>query len=197
MAQAVPAKKRHVPPLKAVLLAAALAVGCVLSIAAGLPMKTYQLLTGGTMQADVEMSGPNRHIYCNLDDAFPEEPLVLENGRLWLVLNKKRIDITDRIDAETPYIIESTNDGLNGSLIVGGTPENFGWCLWQQLPNDGGYSANGKNYNEFHVVLDGITYVCTDDNSEYLNSRFDEWERSEFVYPLWYTNGEKEITLFD
>ena len=73
----VPAKKRPRPHLKTVLIAAALAAVGVLCVAAGLPMTTYQLFTGGTMVADVEMSGPNRHIYSDLRNAFPEDPLVL------------------------------------------------------------------------------------------------------------------------
>ena len=135
LAQAEPAKKRPRPHLKTVLIAAALAAVGVLCVAAGLPMMTYQLFTGGTMVADVEMSGPNRHIYSDLRNAFPEDPLVLEDGRLWLVLNGERTDITDRIDMETPYIVEHTDPetGLSSSLILGGTSEDFGWCLWHQI----------------------------------------------------------------
>lgn len=160
LAQAEPAKKRPRPHLKTVLIAAALAAVGVLCVAAGLPMMTYQLFTGGTMVADVETSGPNRHIYYDLRNAFPEDPLVLEDGRLWLVLNGERTDITDRIDMETPYIVEHTDPetGLSSSLILGGTSEDFGWCLWQQLPNQGGYSAYGYNHRVTHFVYDGVAY---------------------------------------
>lgn len=187
-------KKRRVPPLTRVLLAAALAVGCVLMIAAGLPMKTYQLFTGGTMQADVELSGPNRHIYANLDDALPEDPLVLENGRLWLVLNGERADITDRIDGETPYIIESTDpeSGLRSSLIVGGTPEDFGWCLWAELPNGGGYGALEHNNRTSYIVIDGVTY----EYSRELEARSEEWDSWDIIYKPWYEKGERQITLW-
>ena len=41
LAKAVPAGKRRIPSLKTVLLAAALTVGYLLSIASGLSMKTY------------------------------------------------------------------------------------------------------------------------------------------------------------
>ena len=200
LASAAPAKKRRLPPIKAALLAAALAVGCLLCIAAGLPMKTYQLFTGGTMQADVEMSGPNRHIYSDLSDAFPEDPLVLENGRLWLVLNGERTDITDRIDMETPYVIDYTDPetDLRSSLILGGTPEDFGWCLWQQLPNGGGYSGDGYHYRVTRFVYDGVTYEWSygDDLDEYLVSKKNDWENVEIIFQPWYEKGEQEAQVF-
>lgn len=194
MAQAVPAKKKRVPRFAQVLLAAALAVGCVLMIAAGLPMTAYQLFTGGTMLADVEMSGPNRHTYVNLSDAFPEDPLVLENGRLWLVLNGERTDITDRIDEKTPYIIEDKDPatGLKTSLVLGGVPEDFGWCLWQELPNGGGYSAHEHNNRTTQVVIDGVTY----EYSKELEARFDEWDSCDIIFKPWYEAGEKQLTIF-
>ena len=200
LARADTAKKRRMPPLKAVLLAAALGLASVLCIAAGLPMKTYQLFTGGAMQADVEMSGPNRHIYFDLDEAFPEDPLVLENGRLWLVLNGERTDITDRIDMETPYVIDYTDPetGLISSLILGGTPEDFGWCLWQELPNLGGYGAEGYNFRVTYFVYDGVAYEWPygDDLDEYLVSKENDWENVEIIWKPWCEKGEQEAQVF-
>lgn len=198
LAQADTAKRHRIPPLKAVLLAAALGLASVLCIAAGLPMKTYQLFTGGTMQADVEMNGPNRHICYDLRDAFPEDPLVLENNRLWLVLNGDRTDITDRIDMETPYVIDYTDPetGLKSSLILGGTPEDFGWCLWQELPNLGGYGAYSHNDRNDYVVLDGVTYEWTDSNEDYLLSRQADWKSWDIVWKPWYEKGKAQVKVF-
>lgn len=198
LAQADTAKRHRIPPLKAVLLAAALGLASVLCIAAGLPMKTYQLFTGGTMQADVEMNGPNRHICYDLRDAFSEDPLVLENNRLWLVLNGDRTDITDRIDMETPYVIDYTDPetGLKSSLILGGTPEDFGWCLWQELPNLGGYGAYSHNDRNDYVVLDGVTYEWTDSNEDYLLSRQADWKSWDIVWKPWYEKGKAQVKVF-
>lgn len=198
LAQAGTVKKRRIPPLKAVLLAAVLGLASVLCIAAGLPMKTYQLFTSGTMQADVEMSGPNRHICYDLRDAFSEDPLVLENNRLWLVLNGDRTDITDRIDMETPYVIDYTDPetGLKSSLILGGTPEDFGWCLWQELPNRGGYGAYSHNDRNDYVVLDGVTYEWTDSNEDYLLSRQADWKSWDIVWKPWYEKGKAQVKVF-
>ncbi len=195
LAQAEPAKKRPRPHLKTVLIAAALAAVGVLCVAAGLPMMTYQLFTGGTMVADVEMSGPNRHIYYDLRNAFPEDPLVLEDGRLWLVLNGERTDITDRIDMETPYIVEHTDPetGLSSSLIL-----DFGWCLWQQLPNQGGYSAYGYNHRVTHFVYDGVAYEWPygDNLDESLLSKSNDWEDVKIVWQPWCEKGEQEAQVF-
>ena len=178
----------------------ALAAVGVLCVAAGLPMTTYQLFTGGTMVADVEMSGPNRHIYFDLRNAFPEDPLVLEDGRLWLVLNGERTDITDRIDMETPYIVEHTDPetGLSSSLILGGTSEDFGWCLWQELPNQGGYSAYGYNYRATHFVYDGVSYEVPygDNLDESLLSKENDWEDVKIVWQPWCEKGEQEAQVF-
>lgn len=196
----VSVKKRSRPHLKTVLIAAALAAVGVLCVAAGLPMTTYQLFTGGTMVADVEMSGPNRHIYSDLRNAFPEDPLVLEDGRLWLVLNGERTDITDRIDMETPYIVEHTDPetGLSSSLILGGTSEDFGWCLWQELPNQGGYSAYGYNYRTTHFVYDGVAYEVPygDNLDESLLSKENDWEDVKIVWQPWCEKGEQEAQVF-
>lgn len=194
LTQARAERKRRPPSLKTVLLVAVLAMGCFLSIAAGLPVTAYQLFTGGTMLADVEMSGPNRHIYSDLSGAFPEDPLVLENGRLWLILNGKRMDITDRIDEKTPYVIERKDSvtGLKTSLILGGVPEDFGWCLWQELPNGGGYSAHEHNNRSTQVVIDGVTY----EYSRELEARFDEWDSCDIIFKPWYERGERQLTIF-
>lgn len=189
LAKAAPAKKRR-PRLVQVLVAAALAVGCMLmAAAADFPMKAYQLFTGGTLWADVDMD----HIYSDLRDAFPEDPLILENGRLWLNLNGERTDITDRIDEETPYVIDATNPetGLKSVLILGGTPEDFGWKLWAELPNDGGYSGGGYNFCTDYVVIDGVTYEETDENE------YDEYDSWECVRKPWCIKGEKMTTVFD
>ena len=196
LTQAVPAKKRRMPPPTKVLIAAALAAGCLLCIAAGLPQNTFQLFTGGTLWADVNMRGPNRHVYADLSNAFPEDPLVLEDGRLWLVLNGKRTDITDRIDEETPYIIEYLDPETNlmSSLILGGVPEDFGWYLEQELPNGGGYSGYGHNYHTIYVLMDsGEIRLWSEELGHEEN---DEWKYYDWFDKPWYANGYDQMTVF-
>ena len=46
--------------------------------------------------------------------------LFREEGRLWFVADGQRIDITDRIDEETPYLYTSEDEAGNRTYIVVG-----------------------------------------------------------------------------
>lgn len=56
-------------------------------------------------------------------------PLELREDRLWFVADGQNFDITDMIDMNTGYIYKTTNPGtgLADWVIVGGTPENYGF----------------------------------------------------------------------
>lgn len=83
-----------------------------------------------------------------------ESPVSCVDGRLWFTYNGESVEITDLVDEETPYIysVENPQMGIVENLIVGGTPERFGWAeVWI----DGGnvcivasagdqYTAGGK-----------------------------------------------------
>ena len=148
-----PAKKRRSLPLTKVLIAAALAVGCVLCIAAGLPQTVSHLISGDFL---IFQTDPNNYLLQIDLRAAESDPLILENGRLWLVLDGERTDITDRIDEATPYIIEDTDPdtGLKNYLILGGTPEDFGWQWWAEIPQ-GGYVGGGENTYDLYYMVDG------------------------------------------
>lgn len=136
VAMAVRRDRPHVRPLRrSVVLAAAaaLTVGCMLSIAAGLPTQVYHFIGGGSVTLD-----PNSGTayYDTLDVSAPIE--ADENGRLWLTADGQHIDITDRISEDTPYIYERTDPatGQKGYLVLGGTPDNLGWMEWIQMDGD-------------------------------------------------------------
>ncbi len=185
----VPVKKRT-PQWKAALLAAALAVGALLSIAAGLPTTVYHLVTGGTMTIQ---EGPNGYKSYDFTNQFPAEPVVLEEGRLWLVLDGGRTDITDQIDMDTPYIVEHTDpeSGLSNFLIVGGTPEDYGYCSYQEDPS-GGFAGGGTGgcYTPY-CTIDGVPYDVRDLTPEQHKQRdpdgdYDEWRP-------WYLNAMEQL----
>lgn len=189
LAQAAPAKRRRAP-LKMALLAAALAVGCALCIAAGLPTTVYHLATGGTVTVQ---RGPDGYASYDFSNQFPAEPVVLENGRLWLVVKDERTDITDLIDMETPYIVEDTDPetGLSNYLIVGGTPEDFGYCSYQETKR-GGYAGGGSGgcYTPYSTI-DGVPYDVRDLTPEQYARRdpggdYDEWRP-------WYLNAIAQL----
>ena len=189
LAKAAPAKKRR-RPLRMALLAAAMAVGCVLCIAAGLPTTVYHLVTGGTVTVQ---RGPDGYASYDFSNQFPAEPVVLEEGRLWLVINDDRTDITDLIDMETPYILEDTDpeSGLSNYLIVGGTPEDFGYCSYQETTS-GGFAGGGSGgcYTSYSTI-DGIPYDVRDLTPEQYEQRdpggdYDEWRP-------WYLNAIEQL----
>ena len=153
LAQAAPAKRRRMP-LKMTLLAAALAVGCVLCIAAAGPLtQLYRMVSGDSVLIQTDPTG---QYYLHISWKDINTPIMLEDGRLWLVLADERIDVTDLIDEDTPYILEGEDpdSGLKNYLIVGGTPEDYGWQIWMEMPL-GGYSGGGWNTYTTYYDVDG------------------------------------------
>ncbi len=63
----------------------------------------------------------------------------LEEGRLWFLVEGQRLDITDQVDEKTPYVW--TRWERNGDLhyvLVGGTPEDYGWAEGIKFANGEG-----------------------------------------------------------
>jgi len=190
LAQAAPAKKRRMPPLTKVLIAAALAAGCVLCIAAGLPTRVYHLVTGGIVTIQY---GPNGYVSTDFSQDAAQGIVVLEDGRLWLNLNGDHTDITDLIDAETPYVVESTDPetGLSGCLIAGGTPEDFGWAYWQEAEDGRLFGGGSGGCYTSYCTIDGETYALQELTEEQWdmidpNSHYDVWRP-------WYLNGVEQL----
>lgn len=150
-------QKRRMPKAGKLILAAALAVGCVLSIAAGLPAQVYNFMSGGMM---VNMPGSNR----SESTMSAENPLILDNGRIYLTANGEKLDITDKMDENTPYIVEHTDkeNGTSGYFIAGGTPDHFGWV--EIFVADGVIlGASGRDYeDELYTMPDGSEIILND-----------------------------------
>ncbi len=137
--------KRRFPHAGKLVLAAALAVGCVLSIAAGLPAQVYHFIGGGSVTVD---PNTNTAYYDRLNAVPPAE--ADENGRLWLTADGQRLDITDRISEDTPYLYERTDPatGQKGYLMLGGTVDDFGWMEWFQMDGDWFWHAENCMRNQ-------------------------------------------------
>lgn len=158
--------KHGVPKAGKLALAAALAVGCVLSIAAGLPAQVYHFIGGGSVTVD-----PNTDTayYDRLDAVPPAE--ADENGRLWLTVDGQRLDITDKISEDTPYLYERTDPatGQKGYLMLGGTVDDFGWMEWFQMDGDWFWHAENcmrNQANSFSVGQAGGVSIGTGAVSE-------------------------------
>lgn len=154
-------KKRRLPKVGKLALAAALAVGCVLSIAAGLPAQVYHFIGGGSVTVD---PNTNTAYYDRLDAVPPAE--VDEAGRLWLTVDDQRLDITDKISEDTPYLYERTDPatGQKGYLLLGGTVDDFGWMEWFQMDGDWFWHAENcmrNQSNSFSVGQAGGVSIGT------------------------------------
>ena len=142
------AQKRRTPSVKVMVLAAALAVGCVLSIAAGLPARVYNFASGNQFY---NMPGTDK---TGMTVGGEVAPIKVEDGRLWFEADGQKVDITNKVDENTPYIYEHTDPttGEKGYVIVGGTVENFGWIEYVVM--DGKIAAEvGQNARDNLVEL--------------------------------------------
>lgn len=143
MAKAAPAeKKRRIPRFARVMLAAALAVGCVLCIAAGLPDMVHHMLCG---MISFEQTEEYRLIDFQPD--YNPRPVVQENGRLYFVTEHGQIDITDRVDLYTAYICDYSDPKaeITHYLIIGGIPGEYGWLEWFSAPDPFHYDEDDKD----------------------------------------------------
>ena len=161
------AQKRRMPRAGKLILAAALAVGCVLSIAAGLPAQVYNFMSGGTVSVN-ENGGSNDW---SMDEVNP--PIVQEDGKLWFVNGGERTDLTGLIDEDTPYIYENTDPatGNKGYVIVGGTVDHFGWAEIFETES-GAASLTGLDYDDTYLTIDGVrqpSYELSEELVEKLN----------------------------
>ena len=186
-------QKGRRPSVKVMVLAAALAVGCVLSIAAGLPAQVYNFMSGGTVSVN-ENGGSNDW---SMDEVTP--PIVQEDGKLWFVNGGERTDLTGLIDEDTPYIYENTDPatGNKGYVIVGGTVDHFGWAEIFETES-GAASLIGLDYDDTYLTIDGVrqpSYELSEELVEKLNN--DPSYELESVNRPWFQAALDQLGLED
>ena len=128
-AKAPTRRKQKMPRKKKILLAAALAAAMVLLMAAGYPYIQHSI-AGGMLS--FEQTGDSR-----ITTFVQSEVVKYEEGRLIFYRNDdQHIDITDLVSEETPYIYDGSDPDteLTYYIIMGGTPESYGWFEWIQVP---------------------------------------------------------------
>lgn len=126
-----PAKKRQKPAKKKLFFAAALAAALVVLVGAGFPYIEHQLANGALIFKQAADGGRITGL------VHYGSPVEAAEGRLFL--NQKdgqRIDITDLISEEVPYLYDGSDPdtGLIYYLIVGGTPDNCSYLEWMTAP---------------------------------------------------------------
>lgn len=150
-------KKRHTAR-KVVVLAAALAA-CLALVGFTWGQRIIQLMSGG--QVIIGQTGiGDGYGTVIMSDGYDEEGnptvIALEEGRLWFVADGQRLDVTDRVDEETPYVHTAVDE--EGSLhywIVGGTPEDYGWFEGVKLP-DGTGGGGGIMHSRTDLPQDEV-----------------------------------------
>ena len=90
-----------------------------------------------------------------LDENGDPTIITLEGGRLWFVAGDQRVDVTDQVDEETPYVYTATDEEGNlHYIIVGGTPEDYGWFEGVTAP-DGSGGGSGRPGRP-----PGVLWIC-------------------------------------
>lgn len=164
-------KKRHTAR-KVIVLAAALAA-CLALVGFTWGERIIQLMSGG--QVTIGQTGiGGGYGTVTMSDGYDEQGnptvIALEEGRLWFVADGQRLDVTDQVDDDTPYVHTAVDE--QGNLhywIVGGTPEDYGWFEGVKLPD--GTGGGG-----------GI-----------LHSRTDLTQAEELAEPGWYQLGKEQV----
>ncbi len=137
-------------------VAAAMAVALVLLgassnvVRAAVQEKVSQIIRyvfSGNSQAEIPQYSPHK------------DRVEIMDGRIYLCTMEESIDITDQISMETPYIhIYTDVSGRERILIIGGTPENMGFCEFFRIPQEDGTLAWRGGSGANNVDKDGNSY---------------------------------------
>lgn len=148
---------RIVRPLRVALIAA-----CVCLVLAGTAFaaewarQQAKLVTGDELTTWFDEEGREMFTWGS-NDFTNGDPVEIRDGRMWFVADGKELDITDLVDEDTPYIYTSTlSDGHTSYVIVGGTPEDYGFleCVLHLDGTPLGLSGTGFWWEE--VVKEGV-----------------------------------------
>lgn len=188
-----PERARKRPKVSRLLLCAALSAGCVLLAAMGTE-RLLPLLSGGRLVIQPDGSWSATNVGGEVQD-----PIVLEDGRLWFVANGERLDLTELVDGETSYIYTFTGEGshLTHYVAVGGTVEDFGWAEWLREEGEVLRPTISKNTWEVFWLHEGELY-----DPENLTPEFQAiWEAEgethtgQLVYKDWYLAALDQLGL--
>ena len=134
--------------------------------------RIYRLLSGQTMSVGGTAAAGSITVDLTdgLDDNGDPAIIALEEGRLWFVAGEERVDVTGLVDEETPYVwTQWMEDGSLHYIIVGGTPEDYGWYEGMKFPD-----GSGGGSGVFH-------------------SRTDLSQAEQLEDPDWYTAGREQV----
>lgn len=185
-----PAKKK-MPRRKKLFLAGVLAAVLIVLVGAGSSTIVQDLLTG---KVEYEKTHDGQAVIV----IHNKPPVRQENGRIWFVAAGRRVDITDLIDEETPFIYDGCDPDIKlvNYLVVGGVPGNVGWYEYFRAPNVP-YAGGSDNAIAAYYESDGVRYrknELTQEQWEEISSDTGEWEVV-YVERPWVTAAEEELNL--
>ena len=126
---------------RTVLMLAAALAACLALAGWTYGERIYQFISGSqvTIREIAGMGSGTITMSDGLDENGDPTIISLENGRLWFVADGQRVDVTSQVNENTPYVWTQweKNGGLH-YIIVGGTPEDYGWFEGIELPGDSG-----------------------------------------------------------
>ena len=126
---------------RTVLMLAAALAACLALAGWTYGERIYQFISGSqvTISGSAGMGSGTITMSDGLDENGDPTIISLENGRLWFVADGQGVDVTSQVNENTPYVWTQweKNGGLH-YIIVGGTPEDYGWFEGIELPGDSG-----------------------------------------------------------
>lgn len=83
-----------------------------------------QLLGGGRIEQGKNSDGED---FVSIDTGFVEDPIKVQDGQIYFILDGYNTNITDYCSDETYYEYEKISDnGYRHVVLIGGTPDNVG-----------------------------------------------------------------------
>lgn len=103
----------------------------------------FRLANGVEIEMEEGTEGDEEYVSMNMTAAGDVDSYTLvENDRLYFVLDNVKTDITDECDTESYYRYDYTDEkGLNHVIIIGGTIDNCGWAEYV-FDAEGNYITN-------------------------------------------------------
>lgn len=155
-------QKKKVKPLFKVLIAAAVVAVCVIggtaAAIANPVIMTGRFITPTGTEFEYKVDGNGAYDVVTRGDTVM--PIKSEDGKLYFVLNGESVDVTDIIDRETPYIYSYDIDENEkpGYIIVGGTPEEYGYVELYYVEEAGWFSSGHAEGDHLSGYV-GVRYI--------------------------------------
>ena len=153
--------KRLVRPLRTALIAACVCLALVGTVFAAELARRQAMLVTGEAELITWFDGEGHEMFTwgsaeHPNDLAKGSPVEIRDGRMWFVADGKELDITDLVDVDTPYIYTSTlADGHISHVIVGGTPEDYGYAEYVLRLDGTPLGISGTGFCRVEIVKEG------------------------------------------